>query len=59
MDDYKRNEYEMKAEYLHRKMKTKAKQINKLKAIQQYKVYFLFLSWCLILRVFIDVVVVV
>jgi hypothetical protein len=34
----------MKAEYLHRKMKTKAKQINKLKAIQQYKVYSLFLS---------------
>lgn len=36
-DDNKRNEYEIKADYLHRKMKTKAKQINKLKAIQQNK----------------------
>ena len=41
-DDNKRNEYEIKADYLHRKMKTKAKQINKLKAIQQNKVLFHF-----------------
>lgn len=37
-DGNKRVEYELKAEYLNKKMKAKAKQINKFKALQQSKV---------------------
>ena len=52
-DVEQRNEFENHAEYLHKKMRTKAKQIKKLKAassqsqqqkehVNQLKVYFLF-----------------
>lgn len=34
-DSKKRTEYELKADYLNKKMKEKAKQINKLKTLQQ------------------------